>query len=114
MCHKRALALCKIIAFSGFLRLDYPMKFSWERIGNFGSLRERDCFLSWMRGQIAKGVSEEVKAPAGQPRNTGDRWFKHIQTDSLWRLVSAENPRGPGFWPEDGSDSWKETWPLRR
>jgi hypothetical protein len=41
------------------------MDFAWESICNFGSLRERDCFLAWMRGQIADGVAEEIEAPAG-------------------------------------------------
>jgi hypothetical protein len=35
------------------------MDWEWERVGTFGSLRERDRFVAWMRGQIANGVSEE-------------------------------------------------------
>ncbi|MET4234929.1 hypothetical protein ACVWXN_007162 [Bradyrhizobium sp. i1.4.4] len=69
----------------------------WERIGNFGSLRERDCFLMCMRDQIANGPSEEVQAPADKPSAPGERWFRHIPTGSLWRLVSAEKAYGPGF-----------------
>jgi hypothetical protein len=45
----------------------------WKKIGNFGSLRERDCFLSWMRGQIASGISEEIEPPPDQLREPGDR-----------------------------------------
>jgi len=74
-----------------------PMDFAWESICNFGSLRERDCFLTWMRDQIANGVAEEIEAPAGF--DASERWFRHIPTGSLWRLVPAENPYGPGFWP---------------
>ena len=73
------------------------MDFAWESICNFGSLRERDCFLTWMRDQIANGVAEEIEAPAGF--DASERWFRHIPTGSLWRLVPAENPCGPGFWP---------------
>jgi hypothetical protein len=75
------------------------MDWEWERIGNFGSLRERDCFVAWMRGQIASGLSEEVNPFPDQLPETGDRWFRHIPTGSLWRLVQDENPYGPGFWP---------------
>src|SRR5262252_10824008 len=71
----------------------------WKKIGMFGSLRERDCFLSWMRGQIASGISEEIEPPPDQPREPGDRWFRHIPTGSLWRVLAIENPYGPGFWP---------------
>ena len=31
------------------------LQWEWERIGNFGSLRERDCLMAWMQGQIANG-----------------------------------------------------------
>ena len=69
------------------------MDFAWESICNFGSLRERDCFLAWMRDQIANGVAEEIEAPAGF--DASERWFRHIPTGSLWRLVPAENLYGP-------------------
>jgi adenylate cyclase len=71
----------------------------WKKIGNFGSLRERDCFLSWMRGQIASGISEEIEPPPDQPREPGDRWFRHIPTGSLWRVLPIDSTYGPGFWP---------------
>jgi len=71
--------------------------FSWETMGKFVSLRERDSFLAWMHGQIVDGVAEEIQAPVDI--DTGERWFRHLPTGSLWRLVSAENPYGPGFWP---------------
>ena len=72
----------------------------WKRIGNFGSLRERDQFVVWMRGQITDGIAEEIDAPA----DVGERWFRHIPTGLLWRLISDENPYGPGFWPATESD----------
>ena len=33
------------------------MDWEWERIGNFGSLCERDRFVAWMRKQIKDGIS---------------------------------------------------------
>ena len=71
----------------------------WEKIDNFGSLRERDCFLAWMEGQIASGISEEVKPPPDQRQEPGNRWFRYVPTGALWRLVPDDNPFGPGFWP---------------
>ena len=78
------------------------MDWEWERIGNFGSLYERDRFVAWMRKQIKDGTADEIDAPAGF--DAGDRWFRHIPTGSLWRLVSDENPHGPGFWPAHVDD----------
>jgi len=75
------------------------VRWEWKKIGNFGSLRERDSFLSWMRGQIAIGISEEIEAPPAQPREPDDRWFRHIPTGSLWRLLPIDSSHGPGFWP---------------
>ena len=69
--------------------------FEWEPIISFGSLRERDRFLSWMQLQIASGVGEEIKAP---PCYTDERWFRHVPTGAFWRLVPDDNPYGPGFW----------------
>lgn len=73
--------------------------FTWETIGNFGSLRERDCFLTWMQDQIASGVAEEMTASASAAADPGERWFRHIPTGCLWRLIPDDNPYGPGFWP---------------
>jgi hypothetical protein len=72
----------------------------WEQIDSFGSLRERDCFVAWMLCQITDGMAEEIDSPA----DAGERWFKHTPTGSLWRLVSDENPYGPGFWPANEND----------
>ena len=83
----------------------------WEKIDNFGSLRERDSFLAWMQHQIAAGVCQEVDAPVDQPPQPGDRWFRHLPTGSLWRLVPVENPYGPGFWPAD-EDEIQRDLPL--
>ena len=71
-------------------------QWEWEKIDSFGSLRERDCFVAWMRGQITEHLADEIEAPSDAP---GERWFRHIPTGALWRLVSDENPLGPGFWP---------------
>jgi class 3 adenylate cyclase/ABC-type uncharacterized transport system substrate-binding protein len=75
------------------------VSWEWKKIGFFGSLRERDSFLSWMRGQIAGGISEEIEPPPDQPRDPGDQWFRHIPTGSIWRVGPIDSYYGPGFWP---------------
>jgi hypothetical protein len=89
------------------------LAWTWEKIDNFGSLRERDSFVAWIREQIASGAAEEIETPADQPREPGDRWFRHLPSNSLWRLVPAENPYGPGFWPADDDDSSLDDLPPR-
>jgi hypothetical protein len=71
--------------------------FVWEKINSFGSLRERDRFVVWMQGEVARGVAEAIETPSSF--DAAERWFRHIATGSLWRLISDENPHGPGFWP---------------
>jgi hypothetical protein len=68
------------------------MDFQWEWIGNFGSLRERDCFVAWMQGQIANGMAEEIEAPADE------RWFRHIPTGSVWEYrTKIQTDRASGL-----------------
>jgi len=100
--------------------MDLP--WAWEKVVNFGSLREYDCFLVWMQEQIAGGISEEVETPPDQHSEPGDRWFRHVPTGTCWRLVPDDNPLGPAFWPanddeldppltEDVGGKSRGTWP---
>jgi hypothetical protein len=73
--------------------------FVWETIDSFGSLRERDRFVIWMQGQVASGLAEAIETPSSF--DSGERWFRHVATGSLWRLTPEENPHGPGFWAAD-------------
>jgi hypothetical protein len=101
-CEVEPFDVFDVLESSGGLReanMDLP--WTWEKIGNFGSLRERDCFVAWMRCQIASGISEEINPPADQRFEPGNRWFRHVPTGAVWRLVPIENPYGPGFWPAD-------------
>ena len=45
----------------------------------------------------------EVRTKGGLT-GMGSRWFRHIPTGSVWRLLSDENPNGPGFWPAHEND----------
>jgi class 3 adenylate cyclase len=87
------------VEISGLREAIVAVPWEWKKIGYFGSLRERDRFLSWMQGQIASGISEEIEPPPDQPREPGDRWFRHIPTGSLWRVLPIDSEYGTGFWP---------------
>ena len=74
------------------------MNCPWEKIGGF-SPGELQRFLTWMGDQIASGAAEEVGTPADQQMISGERWFRHVSSRARWRLVPADGPMAPGFWP---------------
>jgi hypothetical protein len=75
------------------------IKCPWEKIDKFVSPGELNRFLKWMEEQIAEARAIELEPPFGQQIINGERWFKHIASDAAWRLVPADGPMSPGFWP---------------
>lgn len=75
------------------------MSCPWEKIERFSSPGELQRFSNWMDEQIGVGAAEEIYAPADRQVITGERWFKHMPSGALWRLVPADGPLAPGFWP---------------
>jgi hypothetical protein len=71
----------------------------WEKVSEFVSPGERDRFSKWMQDQIAEGNAAEVEATTEHQVIIGERWFKHVASGALWRLVPADGPMAPGFWP---------------
>jgi hypothetical protein len=75
------------------------MNCPWESIDSFVSHRELNQFLAWIGDQIAQGRAAEVEVLQGQEVIHGERWFKRIGSGTIWRLVPADGPLAPGFWP---------------
>jgi hypothetical protein len=75
------------------------LKCPWEKISKFVSPGELSRFLNWMQDQISEGIAVEMEAPAEQQLIMGERWFKHVASGTTWRLVPADGPLVPGFWP---------------
>jgi hypothetical protein len=71
----------------------------WEKISKFVSQRELGHFLTWMQDQISEGIAIEIEAPPEQQVIGGERWFRHVASGAMWRLVPADGPVVPGFWP---------------
>jgi hypothetical protein len=71
----------------------------WEKIDRFVSHRELNQFLAWMDEQIAADRAIELEARRDQQVISGERWFKHVASGAFWRLVPADGPLAPGFWP---------------
>jgi hypothetical protein len=62
---------------------------AWERISAFRSLNEFDRFVEWMAVQTTCGTAEEV--PVEKTYLGGntfrEKWFRHIASGHVWRLV---------------------------
>lgn len=71
----------------------------WEKIDRFVSPGELRRFQTWMDKQIAAGLAGEIVPPTNEQVIPGERWFEHLASGSLWRLVPADGPLVPGFWP---------------
>jgi hypothetical protein len=71
----------------------------WEKIDKFVSPGELNRFLIWMQDQISAGISIEVTAIPERQLIMNERWFKHVTSGAMWRLVPNDGPLAPGFWP---------------
>lgn len=75
--------------------MDNSMTFcAWEEIGTFHSLIEFRRFQSWMAGQIAAGTATEiaVAVPYSGLSSLTEKWFRHIESGQVWRLVWPDGP----------------------
>lgn len=67
---------------------------SWEAIEDFHSLAEFERFEDWVAGQIANGNAAEVavSAPYLDAPSFAEKWFKHLRSGQVWRLVWPDGP----------------------
>ena len=69
-------------------------KCTWKKIEDFQSYAEFDQFVEWMNDQIASGHAQEL--PIEKPyRGTPlfeEKWFLHIDSGQIWRLVWPDAP----------------------
>jgi len=73
----------------------------WEEIDDFRGYSEFERFVDWMEEQVRLKLAEEV--PVGQ-RYIGattfdERWFRHVASGTVWRLVRPEAPFAGLFIP---------------
>jgi hypothetical protein len=67
---------------------------SWDDIDNFQSRAEFDRFVAWMNGQVASGeaIEIDVAAPYLGATTFTEKWFQHIGSGEVWRLVWPDSP----------------------
>ena len=66
----------------------------WDPIDDFQTRGEFERFVAWMEAQIASG--EGIELPVARPYldapSFTEKWFKHVASDSVWRLVWPDGP----------------------
>jgi hypothetical protein len=66
----------------------------WNPIDDFFSLGEFERFESWIAAQVACNEAEElaVTKPYLDAPSFKEKWFKHLGSGSVWRLVWPDGP----------------------
>lgn len=66
----------------------------WESIGDFQSYSEFERFVGWMNEQLKSGVAEElpVRTPYIGTTTFREKWFRHVASGRIWRLVWPDAP----------------------
>jgi len=66
----------------------------WDPIDDFRTLDEFERFLAWMQTQVASSVAKEVpvKHPYVGASSFTEKWFMHMATGWIWRVVWPDGP----------------------
>lgn len=75
------------------------MNKSWFKIKEFQSFSEFNSFVDWINDQIKLGNAEECKVT--RQFYTNEKWYRHIKSGQLWRLVWPDLPFKGIFEPVD-------------
>lgn len=66
----------------------------WERIPDFDGWSEFERFEAWLKDQLAEGIAQErpVQKPYSEAACLKEKWFVHVPSAEMWRLVWPEPP----------------------
>lgn len=66
----------------------------WEQIHGFASPGEYQRFIRYIEAQVNEGYAEEVLPDPryGPGEIYGGRWFRHLESGQVWRLVPPDFP----------------------
>jgi hypothetical protein len=66
----------------------------WEAIEDFRSLGEFERFEAWMLNQVAQDQAAElpVTHPYLDAPSFAEKWFEHLGSGEVWRLVWPDGP----------------------
>ena len=66
----------------------------WEQIDDFRSFNELERFEKWMNQQIisCEAIEEKVMKPYLNAPAFKEKWYCHVKSGQLWRLVWPDGP----------------------
>ena len=65
----------------------------WEEIKEFDGWSEFERFLAWIDQQVMTGQAQEVDVlEPYNVMNLTEKWFEHIPSGTIWRLVWPAPP----------------------
>jgi hypothetical protein len=66
----------------------------WKKITDFQSLSEFNRFVDWIGEEIRSGAAEDVAVakPYLDGNTFKEKWFRHIESGKIWRLVWPDAP----------------------
>ncbi len=82
------------------------MNCPWKAIQGFDNRAEFDRFLIWMAQQVNEGISEQmpVNSLYSNTALLEQKWFRHLATGMIWRLVWPDAPFTGVFEPVISDD----------
>jgi hypothetical protein len=69
-------------------------KCPWEKIDDFRSLSEFNRLVHWMNVQVSENAAQEtpVRSPYAGATSLQEKWFIHVDSGDIWRLVWPDPP----------------------
>tara|TARA_B100000989_G_C19407840_1_gene412919 strand:+ start:472 stop:714 length:243 start_codon:yes stop_codon:yes gene_type:complete len=66
----------------------------WKEILDFKNLSEFTQFTSWMEEQVDSGKAKELEVEIPYAGSTAfkEKWFCHISSGTVWRIVWPDPP----------------------
>ncbi len=66
----------------------------WDLIDDFRTRGEFERFVAWIEAQVASGDAQEIPvvSPYVGASSFSEKWFRHIASSSVWRLVWPDGP----------------------
>ena len=72
----------------------------WEEISGFDYFKEYSRFVTWIEDQVLAGHAEELPARPVEYNDASERWFKHMDSETIWRLSGPGEKSNGSFSPE--------------
>lgn len=84
----------------------------WEEIPSFKSPGEFEKFQDWMKARIQDGDARDIPVRSyhyagddpptdwnepGRYWHLEEKWYQHLPSGQVWRLLWPDGPQGPSF-----------------